>query len=82
MYAKTKTINTSSTDGKVYTLFGAWYHAPKHALEEFSDSLKIKTKPFGIDVIIIEIGATNSEWADIVLHLFRACPREIRKYDI
>ena len=30
-------INTSSMGGKIYTPFGAWYHATKHALEGWSD---------------------------------------------
>lgn len=61
-----KIINTSSAGGKVYTLLGAWYHAAKHALEGFSDCLRLEVKPFGIDVIIIEPGATESEWSKIV----------------
>ncbi|MGG4128817.1 oxidoreductase [Paenibacillus illinoisensis] len=61
-----KIINTSSAGGKVYTLLGAWYHAAKHALEGFSDCLRVEVKPFGIDVIIIEPGATDSEWAEVV----------------
>lgn len=61
-----KIINTSSAGGKIYTPLGAWYHATKHALEGFSDCLRLEVKPFGIDVIIIEPGATESEWADIV----------------
>ena len=61
-----KIINTSSAGGKVYTLLGAWYHAAKHALEGFSDCLRLEVKPFGIDVIIIEPGPTQSEWGEIV----------------
>ncbi|GAA0370848.1 oxidoreductase [Bacillus horti] len=62
-----KIINTSSAGGKVYTLLGAWYHAAKHALEGYSDCLRVEVKPFGIDVIIIEPGATESEWSGVVL---------------
>jgi short-subunit dehydrogenase len=40
--AKTGTIiNTSSMGGKMYTPMGAWYHASKHAVEGFSDSLRL-----------------------------------------
>ncbi|MFS0723140.1 oxidoreductase [Paenibacillus sp. 1P07SE] len=62
-----KIINTSSAGGKVYTLLGAWYHAAKHALEGYSDCLRLEVKPFGIDVIVIEPGATESEWADVAI---------------
>ncbi|WP_379138767.1 SDR family NAD(P)-dependent oxidoreductase [Paenibacillus sp. sgz500958] len=51
--------------GKIYTLLGAWYHAAKHALEGFSDCLRLEVKPFGIDVVIIQPGATKSEWAGV-----------------
>lgn len=61
-----KIINTSSAGGKVYTLLGAWYHAAKHALEGYSDCLRVEVKPFGIDVIVIQPGATESEWSEVV----------------
>lgn len=60
-----KIINISSIGGKIYTPFGGWYHATKHAVEGFSDCLRLETKPFGIDVIIIEPGAIASEWSNI-----------------
>lgn len=60
-----KIINISSIGGKIYTPFGGWYHATKHAVEGFSDCLRLETKPFGIDVIIVEPGAIASEWGDI-----------------
>jgi len=40
-------INTSSMGGKMYTPMGAWYHATKHALEGWSDCLRLELKPFG-----------------------------------
>lgn len=49
-------INISSMGGKVYTPLGAWYHATKHALEGWSDCLRLELKPHGIDVVIIEPG--------------------------
>lgn len=57
-----KIINISSMGGKIYTPFGAWYHASKHALEGWSDCLRYELKPFGIDVIIIEPGTINTPW--------------------
>ncbi len=60
-----KIINISSIGGKIYTPFGGWYHATKHAVEGFSDCLRLETKPFGVDVIIIEPGAVASEWSNI-----------------
>ncbi len=62
-----KIVNISSIGGKIYTPLGAWYHGTKHALEGFSDCLRLETKSFGIDVIIIEPGAIKTEWGDIAL---------------
>jgi short-subunit dehydrogenase len=58
-------INISSMGGKIYTPLGAWYHATKHALEGFSDCLRLEVKPFGIDVVVVEPGAIQSEWEGI-----------------
>lgn len=58
-------VNISSIGGKMYTPFGAWYHATKHALEGWSDCLRIETKPFGINVVVIEPGGIKTEWGII-----------------
>jgi NAD(P)-dependent dehydrogenase (short-subunit alcohol dehydrogenase family) len=38
------------------------YHATKFALEGWSDCLRLETKPFGIDVVIIEPGGIKTDW--------------------
>ena len=58
-------INITSMGGKLYTPFGAWYHGTKFALEAVSDCLRLETKPFGIDVVVIEPGAIHTEWSGI-----------------
>jgi len=60
-----KIVNISSMGGKVYTPFGGWYHATKHALEGWSDCLRLETKEFGIDVIIVEPGGIKTPWGQI-----------------
>lgn len=60
-----KIVNISSIGGKIYTPFGGWYHATKHALEGFTDCLRLETKEFGIDAIIIEPGGIKTEWGAI-----------------
>lgn len=60
-------INLSSMGGKIYTPYGAWYHASKHALEGWSDCLRLELKPFGIDVVIIEPGLIKTEFGDVML---------------
>lgn len=58
-------INITSIGGKVWTLLGAWYHASKFAVEGFSDSLRNEVRPFGIEVVVIEPGAIQTEWPTI-----------------
>ena len=60
-------INISSMGGRIYTPMGAWYHATKHALEGWSDCLRLELKPFGIDVVIVEPGAIDTEFGDVLL---------------
>ncbi len=60
-----KIVNVSSAGGKIYVPLGAWYIATKHALEGWSDCLRIETKPFNIDVIVIEPGAIATEFDDV-----------------
>ncbi|MEM9829712.1 MAG: oxidoreductase [Bacteroidota bacterium] len=59
-------INISSMGGKIYTPLGAWYHATKHALEGWSDCLRLELDQFGIDVVIVEPGAINTEFGDVM----------------
>lgn len=59
-------INMSSMGGKVYTPLGAWYHATKHALEGWSDCLRLELAPFGIRVVIIEPGLIATEFGDVM----------------
>lgn len=61
-----KIINISSMGGRIYTPLGAWYHATKHALEGWSDCLRIELQQFGIDVVVIQPGAIVTEFGDVV----------------
>lgn len=60
-------INTSSMGGKMYTPMGAWYHASKHALEGWSDCLRLELKQFNIKVVILEPGIIVTEFGDVML---------------
>jgi NAD(P)-dependent dehydrogenase (short-subunit alcohol dehydrogenase family) len=59
-------VNISSMGGKVYTLLGAWYHATKHALEGWSDCLRLELAPFGILVVIVEPGLIETAFGDVL----------------
>ena len=58
-------INVSSMGGRIFMPLGAWYHATKHALEGWSDCLRIETAPFNIQVVLIEPGAIRTEFGDV-----------------
>lgn len=62
-----KIINISSMGGKIYTPLGSWYHATKHAVEGWSDCLRLELSPFHIDVVIIEPGVIGTEFGDVVM---------------
>lgn len=58
-------INTSSIAGKGVILFGGWYNVSKFSIEAFSDALRMETKPFGIDVCIVEPSGIKTAWGII-----------------
>ena len=60
-------INTSSMGGKMYTPMGAWYHASKHAVEGWSDCLRLELKPFNIHVVILEPGIIVTEFGEVMV---------------
>ncbi|OGS12099.1 MAG: short-chain dehydrogenase/reductase [Elusimicrobia bacterium RIFOXYA2_FULL_58_8] len=60
-------INISSIAGKITTPLGGWYHASKHALEAYSDALRLETGQFGIKVVLIEPGPVKTEWDNTAL---------------
>jgi len=60
-------INISSIAGKIGMPTGGWYHASKHALEAYSDALRMETAQFGIKVVLIEPGPIKTEWDDTAI---------------
>lgn len=59
-------VNISSMGGRIYTPLGAWYHATKHALEGWSDCLRLELQPFGIDVVIIQPGMIRTGFGEVL----------------
>lgn len=60
-------VNISSIGGDIYMPLGAYYHATKAALQQFSDTLDIEVRPFGIRSTIVQPGGTQSEWSEIAM---------------
>lgn len=55
-----KIINMSSISGLIGFPGLSPYVSSKHALEGFSESLRLEVKPFGIDVILVEPGSYST----------------------
>lgn len=62
-----KIINISSIGEKKYNPLGSLYHTTKHAVEGWSDCLRIELAQFDIDVIIIEPGAIKTEFGAVLM---------------
>lgn len=60
-------INISSMGGRIYTPLGAWYHASKHALEGWSDCLRLELAAFGIDVVVVQPGIIRTGFVDVMM---------------
>jgi short-subunit dehydrogenase len=59
-------VNITSMGGKIYTLLGGWYQATKHALEGWSDCMRLELAPFGIKVVLVEPGLIETGFGDKV----------------
>ncbi|MEV5570178.1 oxidoreductase [Spirillospora sp. NPDC052269] len=57
-------VNVSSIGGEIALPLGGWYYASKHALEAYSDTLRMEVEPFGVDVVIIQPGIIKTEFED------------------
>jgi NAD(P)-dependent dehydrogenase (short-subunit alcohol dehydrogenase family) len=57
-------VNVSSIGGEIALPLGAWYYASKHALEAYSDTLRMEVEPFGVRVVIIQPGIIKTEFED------------------
>ncbi len=68
-----KIINITSMGGKIYTPLGAWYHASKHALEGWSDCLRLELADKGIQVVVIEPGIIRTDFGNVL-------SKNLRKY--
>lgn len=60
-------VNISSIGGDVYMPLGAYYHATKAALQQWSDVLDLEVTQFGIRSVCVQPGGTQSSWGNIAL---------------
>jgi NAD(P)-dependent dehydrogenase (short-subunit alcohol dehydrogenase family) len=64
-------VNVSSIAGVISLPLGGWYHASKHALEGYSDTLRQEVGRFGINVVVIEPGLIKTEFESSTPHELR-----------
>ncbi len=64
-------VNISSVGGKVFSPFGSWYHATKHALEGWSDCLRLEAAPFNIQVVLVQPGLIRTDFGDVAAEQLR-----------
>lgn len=65
--ASGRIINISSVGEDVFTPLGGWYHATKAALRRWSNVLDLEVRSFGVRSLVIQPGATESEWGSIAM---------------
>ena len=58
-------INISSILGETYGPLAGWYLSTKHALEGWSDALRVELKEFDIDVVVVQPGAINTNFSNV-----------------
>ena len=58
-------INISSVLGETYGPLAGWYLSSKHALEGWSDALRVELEEFDIDVVIVQPGAINTNFFNV-----------------
>ena len=57
--------NISSVLGETYGPLAGWYLSTKHALEGWSDALRVELKEFDIDVVVVQPGAINTNFSNV-----------------
>ncbi|MEU9832676.1 oxidoreductase [Streptosporangium sp. NPDC048047] len=65
-------VNVSSIAGEISLPLVAWYHASKHALETYSDSLRQECRPFGVSVVVVQPGIIKTEFEEDTSRRLRA----------
>jgi len=67
-------VNISSILGRFSPPGGALYHATKHAVEAYSDALRIEVSQFGVRVCIIEPAVVRTEFFATSVNQFAGPP--------
>ena len=70
-------LNITSVAGLIGYPASAYYSASKHAVEGFSDSLRVETAALGIQVTCVEPGPFRTDWAGRSL---KQTPNKIADY--
>ncbi len=74
-------VNISSVSGKISTPLNGAYSASKHAIESFSDTLRLELIPFGIKVVVIRPGPIATEFHEVARQLDGNCEGVPKNYN-
>lgn len=67
-------VNISSIFGRLSPPGGALYHATKHAVEAYSDSLRLEVAGFGVQVSVVAPAAVRTEFFANAINQFAGPP--------
>lgn len=59
-------VNVSSVAGRLVAPGMGAYSGSKHAMEAMSDALRLETKPFDVDVVVVQPGPVETKFRDRV----------------
>ncbi|MEO8874174.1 MAG: SDR family oxidoreductase, partial [Polyangiaceae bacterium] len=61
-------VNVSSVGGRMTLPFFGAYNGTKYAVESMSDAMRVELHSFGVKVVLIEPGATNTEFNNVAFN--------------
>lgn len=64
-------VNVSSIGGDIYSPLAAYYHASKAAMQQWSDTLDLEVRQFGIRSVVVQPGGTQSAWGATAMDTIR-----------
>lgn len=64
-------VNISSVGGDIYSPLGAYYHASKAALQQWSDTLDLEVQRFNIRSVVVQPSGTRSTWGAVAREKIR-----------
>lgn len=82
--ARGRVVNVTSVDGILSIPFNAGYNSSKHALEAYSDTLRVEMMPWDVKVVVVEPATMNTnmvmQYSHNYVKNFHRAPAERKAY--